>query len=137
MPLQVNFTPDTLDALTFTFVVPGHQRWALRSVRAVCARATGGTPNRSYALAVTNGTSTVVAVPAGDAGDEPGIASITWIDADPSVVAAGADGVIVAPLAPLSLPGGYVIVGTILNPAAGDSWAGATAWYDYSDEQAS
>lgn len=133
MPLQVNFTPDSVVGVTFTFVVPGHQQWALRSVRADCVRGIGGTPDRSYELQITNGTNVVVAVPAGDAGTEPGQASITWVDADPSVVAAGADGVIVAPLAPLLLPAGYTIVGTVLNPGVGDSWVGAVAWYDYTD----
>lgn len=131
MPLQVNFTPDTIDPFTFTFVVPGHQLWRLRSVRADVARDIGGMPDRSYRLEVTNGTSVVVASPAGDAGDEPGTTSITWTNANPSAVGAGSDGVVVAPLAPLSLPPGYVIVGTILTAELGDMWLRAVAWYDY------
>lgn len=127
----MNFEPDTLDPYTFTFVVPGRQRWSLRSVRADVARDVGGAPDRSYQLQITNGTSVVVASPADDAGDEPGTASITWVNANPSNVAAGNDGVIVAPLAPTKLTGGYVIVGTILNPTAADAWIRAVAWYDY------
>lgn len=131
MTLKVNTAPDTLTAVTFTFVVPGNEVWRLRSVRADATRFAGGAPDRAYSLTITDGTSVVLAVGAGDAGDEPGVCSITWTDADPSVTTAGADGVSVAPVAPLALTRGYVIIGTILNPAAGDTWADAVAWYDY------
>lgn len=133
MPLVVNAQPDTLLASTFSFIVPGHQQWALRSIRADVARGAGGTPDRSYELQITNGTSIVAAVPADDAGDEPGVCSITWVNANPSKTAAATDGVVVAPLAPVVLDPGYVVVCSILNDVADDAWLRAVAWYEYVD----
>lgn len=131
MPLFVNTNADLAGITTFQFVVPGRELWQLRSVFAEVTRAVGGTPDRSYALTVTDGTSPVARVGAPDAGDEPGLTSITWTDAAPSTTAAGGDGVVVAPLVRLDIDGGYVITGTIINPAPGDAFTLAVAWYDF------
>lgn len=131
MTLKVNTQPDSLLATVFTFVVPGNEVWKLRAVRADCDRAAGGAPDRAYSLQITDGTSPVLEVGAADAGTEPGTCSVTWTDADPSSTTAGADGVSVAPIAPLVLTRGYVITVTILSPAVGDTWVDAVAWYDY------
>ncbi len=131
MTLEVVTQPDTLTAVTFTFVVPGHQQWTLRSVRADVSRAVGGAPMRAYTLTVTDGTSIVAQSGAADAGTEPGVCSITWCDCPASAVATGTDGVVVAPLPNLVIPAGYVITGTIVNPAGADTWSDANVWLDY------
>ena len=119
--------------LAFTFVVPGHQAWTLRSVRAVAGRNVGGAPNRDYVLVITDGTNVVAALAAGDAGTEPGVCSVTWANCPAATSASGSDGVVVAPLGPLLLPAGYQIIGTIQAPAVGDTWVTALVWYDYAD----
>lgn len=115
----------------FTLLVPGHQIWSPRSVYAVATRAVGGAPDRSYLLTITNGTNTVANVGAVDDGAEPGTCTVTWTLCPAAHVASGADGVTVAPLAPMTLPGGYVILGSIIAPAVGDEWTRALVWYDY------
>lgn len=117
--------------LTFRFVVPGHQRWSLRSIFAVASRAVGGTPDRAYLLTVTNGSVIVAQVGAADAGTEPGTCDVTFANTPAAAVSAGPLGVTVAPFAPPPLEPGYVIEGTILNPAAADSWVSAVAWFDF------
>ncbi len=131
MPVAVATQPNSLTAVTFDFVVPGHQRWTLRSVRADATRAVGGVPNRAYRLDITDGTTTVTMSGASDAGTEPGTCSITWTDTLPSATAAGADGIVTAPLVAVRLEAGYHLIGTILHPAAGDAWVDAVVWFDY------
>ena len=131
MTLEVVTQPDSLTATVVTFRVPGHQRWTMRSVRADVHRGVGGTPNRAYQLTITDGTSIVAAAGAQDAGTEPGTTSITWCDVSPGAVAAGSDGVVVAPLPKLGVIGGYVLTLTILNPAGADTWLDALCWVDY------
>lgn len=115
----------------FTFLVPGDRVWALRSVIAVCSRDVGGAPDRSYSLVVSKGDLPVSRAGADDAGTEPGTCTITWCNCPPSSVDSGATGVVVAPHAPPTLEPGYTVVGTIENPAAGDEWTSAIAWYDF------
>lgn len=117
--------------VTFTFVVPGAQSWRLRSVRALATRAVGGTPNRAYTLQITDGTNPVAVVGAADAGTEPGTCTVTWANAPASSIASGASGISTAPLGPLGMNPGYVITGTIVSPAAGDTWTSAVAWYEF------
>lgn len=131
MFLTVDSQPDVLTPFAFTFVVPGHQQWKLRAVRASVVRVVGGAPARGYVLTVTDGTNIVAQFGAGDTGTEPGAADVTWCDAPASLTAAGAFGVIVAPMSAPALDAGYTITGTILNPAFGDGWGDAVAWYDY------
>jgi len=121
---------DTLST-AFTFVVPGHQLWAIQSIRATALRGTGGMPNRSYLLTVTDGTNPVSVLGAVDIGDEPGECTITWTASQASAVNSGPVGVVVAPLGTLNLEPGYIITGTIVNPVAGDSWDSAACWYDF------
>jgi hypothetical protein len=117
--------------LDFQFVVPGHQRWTLRSVFAVASRAVGGVPDRAYLLTITNGGLIVAQVGAADAGTEPGACSVTFANTPAASVSAGPLGVTVAPFAPPPLDPGYVIDGKILAPAAGDTWISAVAWFDF------
>lgn len=131
MPLQVNTAPDSLTAFTFSFVVPGSERWKMRSIIATASRDVGGAPDRAFLLSVTNESNIVAQTGATDAGDEPGIGSVTWTDAPAGAVTAGALGYVVAPLPRLLLEGGYVITGRILNPAPADTWLTAVAWYDF------
>ncbi len=133
MTLEVVTQPDTITAVTFTFVVPGHQQWTLRSVRADVSRDVGGAPMRAYTLTVTDGTSVVAQAGAQDAGTEPGTTSITWCDCPAGAVSAGSDGVVVAPLPNLVIPAGYVITGTIVNPFGADAWLDANVWLDYAN----
>lgn len=130
MLLSVQPAAITPPALTFTFTVPGQQTWYPRSFRATSDRASGG-PNRAYLLQITDGTNVVAAIGAEDAGDEPGSCIVTWCDTPNAAVHAGAQGVVVAPLPPLVLKPGYIITGTILNPAAGDSWTDVVVWFDF------
>lgn len=121
----------TPGATTFRFLVPGDKIWAFRSVLAVATRAAGGIPDRSYQLVVATSTGPVAAVGAQDAGAEPGTCTVTWANCPASAVDSGTFGVTVAPFNPPTLQPGYTITGTILNPAAGDQWELATAWYDF------
>lgn len=116
--------------LAFTFTVPGDQTWYPRSFRANAQRASGG-PDRAYTLVITDGTNVVAAIGADDAGDEPGTCEVTWCDTPAASVHAGAVGVTVAPLPPLVLKPGYIITGTIVASAAGDTWVNAIAWFDF------
>lgn len=116
---------------TFSFVVPGAQRWTVLTVVGTVTRAAGGTPNRAYQLTVTDGTTTVAAVGADDAGTDPGTCTVTWANTPGGTTASGAVGVSAAPLPNLRLSPGYVITGTILSPVAGDTWASAVVWYDF------
>lgn len=117
-------------SVTFTFEVPGDQTWAPRSFRAIAQRAVGGT-SRGYLLTITDSTTTVVAIGADDAGDEPGTCDVTWCDVPAAKVHAADVGIVVAPLPRLELKPGYVVTGEIINPAAGDTWGEAIAWYDF------
>lgn len=117
--------------VTFSFTVPGAQQWALRSVSAVASRAAGGTPNRAYTLGVTDGTNPVAVVGADDNGTEPGTCTVTWANAPAGTIAAGTVGISVAPIANMILNPGYVITGTIISPASGDTWTSAVVWYDF------
>lgn len=94
-------------------------------------RDVGGAPDRAYVLTVTNGSDTVASSPADDSGDEPGTCTVTWANAPGAKVTAGSSGYVIAPLSLPALDSGYVVSGTIINPAAGDSWDFATAWYDF------
>lgn len=132
MPLKVVTQPDTIDPTTFTFVVPATEIWSLRSVVAFVNRAVGGIPTRAYRLEITDGTNTVSAFGAADAGTEPGFCTITWCNAPAGRDDTGDEGIVSAPMVAKSCPTGYTIVGTITNPAAGDSWATALVWCDYS-----
>lgn len=118
-------------ATTFTIIVPGHQRWLLRSVFAVASRQPGGAPARAYLLTVTDGTNTVAQVGADDAGTEPGTGAVTWANAPAASVSSGSDGVSLAPIPALALNPGYMLVGEITNPAVGDVWVSALAWFDF------
>lgn len=131
MLLQVNAAPITQPQLVFTFTVPGHQTWTLISVRALAIRQTGGVPNRSYSLQAANGTQVVADSGATDAGTEPGQCDVTWCNAALAAVAAGATGTSVAPFPNLTLEAGYTLTGTIVNPAAGDTWFDAVAWFTF------
>jgi len=131
--LKVATAPNVLAGTTFTYMVPGHQRWVLRSVFAVADRGAGGTPNRSYTLTITDGTNPVAIVGADDAGTDPGTCSVTWADCPSSAVGAGSVGTSVGSLGPITLDPGYTITGTFANPVAGDAWESAVVWFDYVD----
>lgn len=131
MYLQVAVAKIVAPTLTFALVVPGDQYWVLRSVRAVATRAAGGAPNRAYTLQITNAAIVVAAIGADDAGAEPGTCGVTWANTPGGTIASGATGVSVAPLGPFALPPGYTLTGTIISPAAGDTWTSAVCWYDY------
>lgn len=131
MLLQVTPLVIAAPSTLFRFTVPGHQRWTLRSVRAVCARAGGGAPGRAYTLIVTDGTNEVAVAGADDAGTDPGTCSVTWANTPAASVAAGSAGVVVAPIGALILPAGYTISGVIVGAVAGDHWTSAVAWYDF------
>lgn len=131
MLLSVQPIPIGIISTFFGVVVPGHQTWYPRSFFAIAQRGAGGAPDRSYLLTISDGTNVVATVGADDNGTEPGTCEITWAQTPAATVAAGATGVTVAPLAALVLPAGYQILGSILNPVAGDAWVSATAWFDY------
>lgn len=118
---------------TFSFLVPGNRVWHLLSVYAVCDRAAGGAPDRAFLLTVSYQVATVAQVGAADAGGEPGQCSVTWADTASSSVGSGGVGIAVAPVPKLKLPPGYIITGSIVNPAAGDRWTSAVCWYDYTE----
>lgn len=132
MLLSVQDIPIGIIGTIFGVEVPGQQVWYPRSFHAIAERGVGGSPNRSYLLTITDGTNTVAAIGADDAGDEPGTCEITWAMTPAANVAAGDTGVSIAPLGSFTLPAGYQIVGTILNAAPGDGWLSATAWFDFS-----
>jgi len=117
--------------ITFVFVVPGHQVWLPRTFTALANRAAGGIPNRAYTLTITDGTSVVARVGAADAGTEPGTCQVTWGNTAANAIGAGGVGTSVAPLGPFTLKPGYVITGTIENPAVGDAWVSASCWTDF------
>lgn len=117
--------------LTFSITVPGQEQWSLRSVFGTVTRGAGGLPDRAYTLTVTDGTNTLAAVGALDAGTEPGTASVTWANMPATALGAGSVGISVAPVPTLVLNPGYVLIGEILNPGAGDAWDSALAWYDF------
>lgn len=131
MLLSVTPADPFLLPTVFRFTVPGHQRWALRSVRANATRDVGGAPNRVYVLTITDGLTIVAQVGAADAGTEPGSCVITWADLPAASVASGNQGVTVAPLPPVMLNPGYEIIGAINNGALADAWDEAVAWYDF------
>lgn len=133
MLLQVNTKPNTISGTTFTFVVPGHQRWKVRSVVAVASTHVGGAPNRGYSLTITNGVTTVVASGASDAGTEPATVTVSWADMPVSSITIGNVGVSVGAVTLPWLEPGYVLTGTIIGAVAGDAWTSGTAWYDYVD----
>jgi hypothetical protein len=131
--LQVNAKPNTLSGTGFTFVVPGHQLWTVRTVVAVASTHVGGAPNRAFQLVVTRPPNTVIAAAADDAGTEPATVTVTWANVPASSIGAGNIGISVGAVAIPTLEPGYVITGTILNPAASDAWTAATAWYTFAD----
>lgn len=131
MFLQVTPAIITPPATSFTIVVPGDQRWVLRSVYAKVTRAAGGVPNRSYTLIVSDGLTTVAAVGADDNGTEPGTCELTWSNLPGATVASGGAGVSVAPLPPFVLNPGYQLFGSIVGAAAGDTFTVARCWHDY------
>ena len=132
---QVATKPATLTATTFTYVVPGNQRWTPLSVVATVTTGVGGQPNRGYTLTFTDGTTTVAKVGADDNGTEPASGTLTWADAPDQTVKAGSVFVSVAPIPKMTLYPGYTIVGTIVNPAGADTWVTAVVWYDYVDTE--
>jgi hypothetical protein len=115
----------------FVFVVPGHQIWRPRAVRAVAQRGVGGIPNRAYTLTIGTATDIVAVVGADDAGAEPGTCSVTWANMPAAASQSGPTGVSVAPLGPLVLPAGYVIFGQIVAGTGFDTWESAVCWVDY------
>lgn len=133
MLLTVAAKPNSLTATSFTFVVIGSQQWRPRSVVATVTTAAGGQPNRGYTLAFTDGTNTVAQVGAADGGTEPASGTITWANAPAAMSAAGNLFSSIAPIPDLILNPGYNIVGTIINPHAGDTWDTALVWYEYVD----
>lgn len=129
--LEVAIAEITGTTTEFSFIVPGDQRWVIRTVFAVALTAVGGAPNRAYLLSVTDGTTLVAQAGAGDAGAEPATCSVTWANSAAGQVSAGNVGTSVAPFANFLVNPGYEIVGTIVNPAAGDTWSVAACWYDF------
>jgi hypothetical protein len=134
--LTVAFVPNTLTAISFTYIVPGNQQWRPRSVLATVTTGAGGQPNRGYTLAFTDGTNTVAQVGADDNGAEPASGTITWANAPSASSAAGSTFSSIAPIPDLILNPGYHIVGTILHPAGADTWVSAIVWYEYVDTAA-
>jgi hypothetical protein len=133
MLLQVNAQPNTLTGTTFSFVVPGHQLWMVRSVVAVASTHVGGQPNRGYTLTIARGTTTVAKAGADDAGTEPATVTVTWADMPASSVGAGNVGTSVGAVTFPTIEPGYVLTGTILNSVAGDAWTSATCWFEFVD----
>lgn len=116
---------------SFAFTVPGQQAWRVRSIVATVTRAAGGSPNRTYTLTVTDGTTTVAVVPADDLGTEPGTETITWADAPANDVTSGALSYVVAPMSLPALYPGYKLTGTIVGAVAGDTWLTVVCWFDF------
>lgn len=114
----------------FTFTVPGQKTWKVLSVVGTLSRAVGGTPDRSLSLTITNGTVTILASPAADAGTEPGTLTVTWTNATPDAVHSGGTGVSLGPLPPIDCLPGYVLTGRVTNGAAADQWTRAIVWVD-------
>lgn len=131
MPLQIAQAIIAPGDQFVAFLVPGHEIWTPRTIRATADRAAGGAPNRSYMLTIGDGQSIVAQVGAADAGSEPGTCDITWANMPAASSASGSLGVTVAPLGPFRLPAGYRLIATIDSPAAGDQWIDAVCWYDY------
>ena len=129
--LKVVTTPTTITPTTFTVAVPGLEVWSTRTVCVTVQRAVGGAPNRAYLLSVFNNVDIVAQAGADDGGTEPGSARITWCGAPKSVTVDGSLATIVAPFPSTRLDGGYVLEGTILNPAPGDAWSTVAVWTDY------
>lgn len=117
----------------WTLTVPGQRVWAVLSVVAVLSRAVGGTPNRALRLVITDGTNTVMASPATDAGTEPGTLTATWCNAQPNTVSSGSTGVTLGPLPAITVLPGYVFTGSVVNGAVADQWTSAVVWVDESD----
>lgn len=116
----------------FTLTVPGQVRWRVLSVVGVLARAVGGTPTRALRLTITDGTNTVMASPAADAGTEPGTLTCTWSNAQPTAVSSAGTGVTLGPLPVIDVWPGYVFTGTVTNGAVADQWTSAVVWVDES-----
>lgn len=132
MALRVYVAAAVAANTPFTFTVPGAHTWKLLSVCAVLSRAVGGTPTRALRLTITDGTNTIMASPASDAGTEPGTLTCTWSNAQPASVASGATGVTLGPMPVLVLYAGYVLTGTVVNGAGADQWTSAVVWVDES-----
>lgn len=130
MSLQTYTAASVAANVPFTLTVPGQRVWRLLSVVAVLSRATGGTPSRALELTITNGTNTIMASAAADAGTEPGTLTATWCNAQPSAVASAGVGVTLGPLPVISLYPGYVITGSVVNGALADQWTSALVWVD-------
>lgn len=125
--------PATIDSVagTFTFVVPGDQQWTIRTVCAVASTQAGGAPDRAFLLQVTDGTSLVASAGAADAGTEPATVTLTWANSAAGAIGVGNVGFVVAPFPNVVVHPGYVLTGSIVNPAAGDTYESATAWVDF------
>lgn len=133
MSVKVVTQPFATTGTTTTFVVPQGEVWTLRSVVAHVTRGAGGVPNRAYTLTITNGTDTVSAFAAADAGTDPGTCEVTWADCPGGVGASGNAGVASAPLKAQNMPPGYTITATITGTVAGDNIDAMTVWLDYVD----
>lgn len=116
---------------SFTFTVPGNERWTVKSVCATFGRAPGGVPNRGYLLNIQASGFTLASVGAPDVGTEPGTDIVTWSDAPASAASFGGQGFVAAPFAAVLLDPGYVLLGNIVNPVVGDTVDIATAWVEY------
>lgn len=133
MLLTVAFKPTSIAATTFVYVVPGNQQWRPRSVVATVFADVGGYPNRGYTLAFTDGTNTVALAGNQDNGLEPVTGTLTWANTPSGTAQVPGFFTSIAPIPDLLLNPGYHIEGTIINPAAGDSWLTALVWYEYVD----
>jgi hypothetical protein len=128
--LAVHAAPAVAANTPFAFLVPAQYIWRVLSVRATLSRAVGGTPTRSLSLTITDGTNTVLASPASDAGTEPGTLVVTWTNAQPAAVSSAGAGVSLGPLPTLTCLAGYVLTGTVVNGASADQWTSAVVWVD-------
>lgn len=131
MTVKVAFQPDSTTGISTTYVVPQGEMWSIRSVVATVTRGAGGAPNRGYRLDITNGTNTVSAFAADDAGVDPGVCTVTWADCPAGKGAVGAIGVVSAPARATALPSGYTITATITGHVAGDNIDTMVVWLDY------
>lgn len=132
MALNVYVAPAVAANTPWTLTVPAQVKWRVLSVVCVLARAVGGVPTRALRLVITDGTNTVMASPASDAGTEPGTLTVTWTNAQPNVVSSAGIGVSLGPLPVITVAPGYVFTGTITNGAVADQWTSAVVWVDES-----
>lgn len=117
----------------FVFVVPGNQRWWIRTIFAELDRASGGTGSRAPQVTVTDGTLTVIQSAFIDSAPDPGVLAVTWCHVTTFSIAEFADGTALVPFPEGELPPGYNIIGTIGNAQAGDQWLSARALIEFVD----